>query len=191
MKPTFFASAAELRRWLRKHHSSAHELLVGFYRKEFRRGPTYSEALDAALEFGWIDGVRRKLDAECYSIRFTPRRRGSIWSLVNIRRAQELVAQGRMKPPGLHAFRERDERKARRYSYERERARFDAPAEAALRANPRALAFFEAQPEGYQRTATFWIMSAKREETRSRRLAQLIERSAKGARIDMLNPNRK
>src|SRR5689334_8280011 len=125
MKPTFFKSASEFQRWLQRHHGTERELLVGFHRKELGRGMTYPEALDAALAYGWIDGVRKRLDAESYTIRFTPRKPDSIWSAVNIKRVQELISQGRMKPPGLGAFRERDDRKTRQYSYEREHAQFD------------------------------------------------------------------
>lgn len=190
MTPRFFESAAEFRRWLDKRHADEDALLVGFYKKKVGRGLTYQEALDAALCFGWIDGVRTRLNEDAYTIRFTPRRPGSIWSAVNIRRAGELEARGLMKPPGLRAFRERDERKSRQYSYEREQAKLSPGLEAALRANRKAAAFFETQPPGYRRVATFWIMSAKKEETRARRLARLVECSARGARIDMLSPNR-
>jgi uncharacterized protein YdeI (YjbR/CyaY-like superfamily) len=188
-KPRFFRSAAEFRRWLGRCHARERELLVGFYKKELGRGLTYPEALDAALSFGWIDGVRKRFDAEAYTIRFTPRKRESVWSVVNIRRARELIAQGLMQAPGLRAFRERDEKKTRQYSYEREEARLDPALKAALRANRKASFFFDAQPAGYKRTAIFWVMSARREETRARRLAVVIERSASGARIDALKPS--
>jgi uncharacterized protein YdeI (YjbR/CyaY-like superfamily) len=192
MKPAFFQSAADFRDWLAQHHADARELLMGFYRKESGRGGiTYPEALDEALSFGWIDGVRKRIDAESYTIRFTPRKPGSIWSAVNIQRVGELTARGLMKPPGLRVYAERDERKSRQYSYEREQAQLDPALDAALRANRKASSFFDAQPPGYRRTATFWVMSAKQEETRARRLAHLIERSASGARIDLLRPNRK
>jgi len=192
MKPAFFKSAADFRDWLAQHHADARELLMGFYRKESGRGGiTYPEALDEALSFGWIDGVRKRIDAESYTIRFTPRKPGSIWSAVNIQRVGELTARGLMKPPGLRVYAERDERKSRQYSYEREQAQLDPALDAALRANRKASSFFDAQPPGYRRTATFWVMSAKQEETRARRLAHLIERSASGARIDLLRPNRK
>ncbi len=189
-KPRFFDSAAELLRWLERHHADDNALLVGFYKKKTGRGLTYPQALDAALCFGWIDGVRKRLDDEAYTIRFTPRRRSSTWSAVNIRRAGELEAQGLMKAPGLRAFHERDERKARRYSYEREQAVLEPALASALRANRKAAAFFDAQPPGYRRIVTFWIASAKREETRARRLARLVECSARGARIDLLSPNK-
>jgi uncharacterized protein YdeI (YjbR/CyaY-like superfamily) len=192
MKPAFFQSAADFRDWLAQHHADARELLMGFYRKESGRGGiTYPEALDEALSFGWIDGVRKRIDAESYTIRFTPRKPGSIWSAVNIQRVGELTARGLMKPPGLRVYAERDERKSRQYSYEREQAQLDPALDAALRANRKASSFFDAQPPGYRKTATFWVMSAKQEDTRARRLAHLIERSASGTRIDLLRPNRK
>ncbi|MGB7760708.1 MAG: YdeI/OmpD-associated family protein [Bryobacteraceae bacterium] len=192
MKPAFFVSAADFRDWLARRHATASELLVGFYKKESGRGGiTYPEALDEALAFGWIDGVRKRIDAESYTIRFTPRKPGSTWSAVNIKRVGELSAQGLMTPPGLRAFDERDEQKTRQYSYERERGKLDPALDATLRANLKAAAFFDAQPPGYRKTVIFWVMSAQKEETRTRRLAQLIERSARGARIDLLNPNRK
>jgi len=191
MKPAFFKSPTDFRDWLARHHADSAELLVGFYRKESGRGGiAYPEALDAALSFGWIDGVRKRLDAEAYTIRFTPRKPGSTWSAVNIARVGELTSRGLMQPPGLRAFQERDERKTRQYSYEREQAELDPALNAALRTNRKAATFFDAQPPGYRRIATFWVMSAKKEETRTRRLAHLIERSASGARIDLLKPSR-
>jgi uncharacterized protein YdeI (YjbR/CyaY-like superfamily) len=191
MKPTFFDSAAELHAWLEERHASASELLIGFHRKELRRGISYSEALDAALAFGWIDGVRKRFSAEAYTIRFTPRKPRSTWSAVNIKRAKELEAQGLLRPAGLRAFHGRDEKRAKLYSYERAAAKLDAGLEAKLRANPKAAAFFEAQPAGYKRTAIFWVMSAKKEETRARRLGVIIASSARGKRIDMLKPRKK
>ena len=191
MKPKFFDSAADLRRWFDKHHATAAELQVGFYKKALGRGITYPEALDEALSFGWIDGIRRGIDAESYTIRFTPRRPRSNWSAVNIQRVGVLISQGRMKPPGLKVFHERDERKAAQYSYERELGRLDPALDAALRANQTAASFFDAQPPGYRKTVIAWVMSAKKEETRARRFAHLLERSESGTRIDLLNPNRK
>ena len=190
MNPTFFKSAADFGAWLEKHHASESALLVGFHKKSLGRGITYPEALDQALCFGWIDGVRRRIDAESYSIRFTPRRPGSIWSAVNLKRAKQLESQGKMSAAGLRAFRERDKQKGRQYSYEREAAKFSPTLDRTLRANKAAAAFFDAQPPGYRKVVTFWIMSAKQEETRERRLTQLIDRSAKGLRIDLLSPNR-
>jgi uncharacterized protein YdeI (YjbR/CyaY-like superfamily) len=163
MKPTFFKSAADLRRWFEKHHATVPELQVGFYKKALGRGITYPEALDEALSFGWIDGVRRGIDVETYTIRFTPRRPRSNWSEVNTRRVRELLSQGRMKPPGIKAFQSRDERKAAQYTYERDLDRLDPALDAALRTNPKAASFFDAQPPGYRKTATNWVMSAKKE----------------------------
>jgi uncharacterized protein YdeI (YjbR/CyaY-like superfamily) len=191
MKPTFFSSQAEFHAWLAEHHASADELLVGFYKKKSGRGITYPEALDEALAFGWIDGVRKRIDEDAYTIRFTPRKPDSVWSLVNTRRVEELIALGRMQPAGLRAFRDRDQEKTRKYSYEREHQQLGGTMETALRANKKASAFFQAQPPGYRKIATFWVMSAKKEETRARRLAHLIERSAGGCRIDLLKPGRK
>lgn len=185
MKPAFFKSAAEFRGWLDKNHATAPELQVGFYRKELGRGITYPEGLDAALSFGWIDGVRKRIDAEAYTIRFTPRKPKSAWSTVNIQRVRVLISQGLMQPPGLHAFRQRDERETPQYSG------LDPALDAALRASRKAASFFDAQPPGYRKTVILWVMSAKKEETRARRLAHLIERSASGTRIDLLDPNRK
>lgn len=190
-EPTFFSSSSEFHKWLDRHHASESELLVGFYKKVTGRGITYPEALDEALAFGWIDGVRRRLDAEAYTIRFTPRKPGSIWSAVNIRRVKELIKHGRMQPPGFRSFEARDEKKTKQYSYEREAAEFTAAETAVLRANRKASAFWDAQPPGYRKVVTFWVMSAKKEETRRRRLAQLIECSAKRERIDLLKPNSK
>jgi uncharacterized protein YdeI (YjbR/CyaY-like superfamily) len=186
MTPAFFESAAEFRRWLAKHHANTSELLVGLYKKESGRGMTYPEALDEALSFGWIDGVRKRFDEGSYTIRFTPRKPRSIWSEVNIRRAKELIALGRMKAPGLRAFELRDESRAKQYSYEREQAQFDAALHGSLRANPSAAEFFDAQPPGYRKLATFWVMSAKREETRAKRMGQLIECSEQGRRIGLV-----
>ncbi len=190
MEPKFFRSAAEFHGWLGKNHERASELLLGFYKRATGRGITYPEALDEALSFGWIDGVRKRIDDESYSIRFTPRKRDSTWSQVNIRRAKELIRQGRMQPPGLRVFGERDEHKTRRYSYEREQSALTPELDSRLRANPKAAAFFDAQPPGYRKIVTFWIMSAKQEETRTRRLSHLIERSEAESRIDLLKPNR-
>jgi len=190
MKPTFFQSPADFHRWLDAHHAASTELLVGFYKKELGRGITYPEALDEALAFGWIDGVRKRLDADSYTIRFTPRKPKSIWSVANIKRVRELIALGRMQPSGQRAFDGRDEERTKKYSYEREQATLAPALEAALRANRKAASFFDAQPPGYRKLATFWIMNAKQEETRERRLAVLVERSANGHRIDQLNPNR-
>jgi uncharacterized protein YdeI (YjbR/CyaY-like superfamily) len=190
---TYFESPEALRAWLEAHHDTASELWVGFYKKATGRPSiTYPQALDEALCYGWIDGVRKSVDAESYTTRFTPRRRGSNWSAVNIRRVGELTALGRMRPPGLRAFEGRDPSKASSYSSENLAVDFDADLAAQFRANAAAWDFFTAQPPGYRRTATWWVMSAKREDTRRKRLATLIEDSGNGRRLALLtSPSRR
>jgi uncharacterized protein YdeI (YjbR/CyaY-like superfamily) len=186
VKPVFFASAAELAGWLERNHAKADELWVGFHKKASGKGGlTYSEALDEALCIGWIDGVRKGAGEERFTIRFTPRKAKSNWSAVNIRRAGELTKAGRMKPPGAAAF-ERRQRGPAPYSFENAPRALDAPSDEVLRSSPRALSFFEAQPPSYRRMTTFWVMSAKKEETRARRLRALVECSEKGAWIPPL-----
>ena len=188
--PLFFDAAADWRRWLEKHHATAAELLVGFHRKTLGRATlTYSQALDEALCFGWIDGVRRSLDSGRWLIRFTPRKAKSTWSLVNVRRATTLKKEGRMAPPGLKAFERRDRARSGRYSFEQRTApKLDRASAQAFRAKPGAWEFFRAQPQGYRKTATFWVVSAKKAETRARRLAQLVADSERGRRIGLLTP---
>ena len=184
MDITFFTSGGEFRRWLKKHHLSMSALCIGFYRKDTGRGGmTYPEALDEALCFGWIDGVRRKVDEESYSIRFTPRKAGSIWSLVNVGHAERLRAEGRMTPRGLKAFEARQAHRTGVYSFEQKQHALDLALEGKFRSSRKAWVFWEAQPPGYRRVATHWVMSAKREETRLRRLTQLIADSAAGCRL--------
>jgi uncharacterized protein YdeI (YjbR/CyaY-like superfamily) len=186
VKPIFFATPADFRQWLEKHHDTVPELLVGFYKKgSGKPSITWPESVDEALCFGWIDGIRRTIDDESYSIRFTPRRARSIWSLINVRRAAELTKEGRMHASGLEAFKARDPKRSGIYSFEqRQKAqKLDAACEAKLKANRKAWAFFEAQPPGYRRLASLWVMSAKKDDTRLRRLAELIEDSAAGRRI--------
>ena len=190
MKPTFFESPDDFREWLERNHDSAEELVTGLHKTSSGKPSiTLREAQDEAICFGWIDGVAHSLDESSYTIRFTPRRRGSVWSAVNIKRAHALIGAGRMTPAGLAAFEKRDEKRAKRYSYEREKPEFDAASEKIFRANRKAWAFFRAQPPGYQRLQTWWVMSAKTEETRARRLAVLIEISREGRKIDpMISP---
>lgn len=191
MKPKFFTSAADFHAWLARHHASETELLVGFHKIATGRATmTYKQALDEALAFGWIDGVRRGLDAESYTIRFTPRKSSSIWSAVNIKRAKELEAEGRMTAAGHAAFAKRDEKRSAVYSYEREHAELDADARRTFSENSEALAFYERQAPWYRRATTHWVASAKRPETRARRLRTLIDYSARGERIPMLTPRK-
>jgi uncharacterized protein YdeI (YjbR/CyaY-like superfamily) len=189
-RPTYFASSAAFRSWLENNHASCSELLVGFYKKSSGKGGiSYPEALDGALCFGWIDGVRKSLNADAYTIRFTPRKAKSQWSTVNIKRGRELSAAGRMHSAGLKIF-EGAEAQPRKYSYEqRKDSHFSTDHERQFRANSAAWEFFKSQPAGYRRTATFWVASAKQEETRRRRLGLLISASAAGQRIDLLAPS--
>ena len=188
MTPTFFATPAELRAWFEENHESSQELWVGFYKRDSGRpSVTWPEAVDEALCAGWIDGVRKGIDETSYAIRLTPRKRRSAWSAVNIARARELISQGLMRPAGLKAFEERSEARSGIYSYEqRGAAQLDHARERQLRANRRAWDFFRTQPPSYRQTAIWWVVSAKREETRSRRLASLIEHSEQGRRLPPL-----
>ncbi len=180
----FFRSQQDLRRWLSAHHRHAPEVFVGFLKAGSGRGGiTYRQALDEALCFGWIDGVRKKLNESRYVIRFTPRKPGSNWSAVNIKRVRYLKSRGLAKPAGLEAFKHRDERKARLHSYERRTRRLTRAYERQLRMNAKAWEFFSAQAPWYRRVAAWWVISAKREETRRKRLSVLIEDSAHGRRL--------
>jgi uncharacterized protein YdeI (YjbR/CyaY-like superfamily) len=190
---TFFATPKEWRRWLEKHHATASELSVGFYKKgSGRPSITWPEAVDEALCFGWIDGVRRTIDDESYRIRFTPRRPRSIWSAVNVKRVAALTAEGRMAEAGLRAFKARTEARTAIYSFEQKSEPTLSPADAKrLRANAAAWRFFAAQPPSYRRPATWWVVSAKQAATRERRLATLISDSAAGRRIKQLTRPKK
>ena len=179
----FFASAAEFRAWLARHHADTAELFVGFYRKGHGEGLTYQEAVDEALCFGWIDGIIKKLDATRYMHRFTPRRPGSIWSLTNIRHVERLKAAGRMQPTGLAAFAARKAAKTGIYAFEQRGQKLTREEEKVFRANARAWAFFQRQAPWYQRKVAWWIRSAKQDATRTRRLAQLVAASAEGRRL--------
>lgn len=186
LKPRFFRRSADFRRWLETHHASSVELWVGFYKVSSGRGGlTYREALDQALCFGWIDGVRRRVDDEAFVQRFTPRTARSYWSEVNTARALELIAGGLMHAAGQAAF-ERRNPEGGRYSFERKAAALDPAAEARFRADRKAWTFFEGQAPWYRRVAVHWVTSAKREETRQRRLETLIRDSAAGRRIGLL-----
>ncbi len=192
MKPRFFRSPVELRAWFERNHARAEEIWIGLQKaKSAQKGVRYPEALDEALAFGWIDGIRKSLDDTTWTIRFTPRRRGSIWSQVNIRRVQALEALGRMTPAGLAVFRGRDEAKTKRYSFENRDVKLAPAYEKKLRAKREAWSFFQGQAPWYQRVAAFWVMSAKKEETRERRLATLIEDSASGRRLKVVTYQKK
>jgi uncharacterized protein YdeI (YjbR/CyaY-like superfamily) len=179
--PTFFATPSAFRHWLQAHHATATELLVGFYKKgSGKPSITWPESVDEALSFGWIDGVRKSLSEEAYCIRFTPRKKTSNWSLINVARVAELEKLGRMSEAGRRAFAARTPGRTGVYSFEREPSSLSPAGERRLRENQAAAAFFDAQPPWYRRTTTHWVTSAKREPTRERRLDQLIADSAAG-----------
>jgi uncharacterized protein YdeI (YjbR/CyaY-like superfamily) len=186
-EPIYFADPAKLRVWLMRNHRTASEAWVGLHRKATGTpSVTWPELVDQVLCFGWIDGIRKRIDGERYMIRITPRKSGSHWSLVNLRRAPQLIELGLMEGAGREAYEARDEAKARRYSYEREQAALSPEYEKALRASEAAWTFFDAQPPSYRKAAVAWVVTAKREETRRRRLATLIRDSENGLRIGPL-----
>ena len=183
-KVAVFTGVADFRDWLMAHHSSATELWVGYYKKGVpKTSMTYKESVDEGLCFGWIDGITRRMDDEVYAIRFTPRTRHSTWSAVNVARMGELMATGRAHRAGINAFEARREDNTGIYSYENRPA--DLPDEylARLTANEAAWSWWQAQRPGYRRIATWWVISAKQEPTRERRLATLIEDCAAGRMI--------
>jgi len=188
-RPIFFKTQSDFRAWLERNHASKKELLVGFYKKSSGKSSiTWPEAVDEALCFGWIDGVRKSIDDTRYTIRFTPRTARSVWSAVNIKRAGELKKQGLMHPAGVAAFEKRSEEKSQMYSYERKHAALDSDFERRFRADKQAWAFFESQPPSYKKAAVWWVVSAKREETKLRRLDTLIDHSRRRERVPPLAP---
>jgi uncharacterized protein YdeI (YjbR/CyaY-like superfamily) len=185
LRARFFTTPAKLREWFVHNHATAREIWVGFHRKSSGRpSVTWPEAVDQALCFGWIDGIRKSIDDSRYTNRFTPRRPRSVWSAVNIRRAKELMALGLMTPAGLAAFERRAHERSAIYSYEqRKSGALDPASERRFRANRLAWAYFRSQAPSYQRLAIYWVISAKKEETRLRRLETLIADSGAGRRI--------
>jgi len=182
--PRFFRTPSELRTWLEKNHTNSAELWVGFYRKSSGKPSiTWPESVDEALCFGWIDGIRKRVDEIRYQIRFTPRRRNSVWSAINIKRAQELTKQKRMRPAGLKAFAARIENKSGIYSYEQRPTELQTRYARLLEKNKTAWDFVQAQPPSYRKMISWYIVSAKKEETRQQRLAKLIAASAKRKRL--------
>jgi uncharacterized protein YdeI (YjbR/CyaY-like superfamily) len=183
-KPRFFATASDLRAWFEEHAATADELQVGYYKKHTGRpSPTWSESVDEALCFGWIDGVRHSIDADRYTNRFTPRRKGSHWSHVNVAKVEALIAAGKMTPAGLAAFNARSAAKTGRASYENRPHAFPPEHEKAFKARKTAWTWFSTQPPGYRRTAIWYVVSAVRAETQAKRLQRLVELSAEGRRI--------
>ena len=188
-QPIFFETSARFRAWLKKHHASRSEQWVGFYRKQSgKRSISWPESVDQALCFGWIDGIRKTIDADSYKIRFTPRRAGSNWSALNTRRVTMLIRQGLVESAGLAAFRNRTSSKTRQHSYENRRsAHLGAAAERRFRSDSRAWSWFQNQPPGYRQTAIWCVVSAKRPETREKRLYALIIDSHSGRKIKPLH----
>ena len=183
--PIFFATPEAFRKWLKKNHASSREQWIGFYRKASGRPSiTWPESVDEALCVGWIDGLRKTVDAESYKIRFTPRKKESNWSAVNIARVKELTTQRRLQPAGLAAFAKRKEEKSGIYAYEnRKKAVLDKADEKRFRSKPKAWEFFQSQPAGYRQIATWYVVTAKQETTRQRRLEKLIAESEAGRRL--------
>ena len=173
--PKFFSSQESFRKWLEKHHDQKQELIVGFHKVGTKRKcMTWSESVDQALCFGWIDGVRKSLGPDAYTIRFSPRRPTSIWSAINIKKVEELTKKGLMHPAGLNAFEKRDDKKSAIYQYENRPKKLDPELMKVFRKNKKAWAYFTSQPPWYQRLGAHFVMSAKQEKTRSSRLERLI-----------------
>ncbi len=192
-KPIFFATPSGFRAWLEEHHDSVTELWIGFYKKgSGKQSITHLEAVDEALCFGWIDGVRKGIDDVSYTNRFTPRKPRSNWSAVNIKRVEELTRLGLMHPAGLKAFEQRTEARSGVYASEQpDDIRLDGAHEEQFRANAEAWEFFQAQPAGYRKNAIWWVVNAKKAETRLKRLATLIDDSQHGRRIALLRRDAK
>ena len=189
IEPSFFATPSAFRDWLERYHATADVLWVGFYKKgSGKPSITWPESVDQGLCFGWIDGVRKSVDGESYMIRFSPRRSGSIWSGVNIKRAQALIEQGLMRPAGLKALEARKENKSGVYSYEQRSVDLPEPYERLLKKNKAAWRFFESESAYYRKVVYWFILSAKKEETRLKRLEQVVACSARGERLPGLKP---
>lgn len=184
MDVRFFKNTAELRKWFRTNRDRQVEVYIGFYRKGCeKKAITYAEALDEALCWGWIDGIRKRVDDESYTNRFTPRKEKSIWSLVNIEHVARLTAEGRMQPSGLAAFEKRKSERTGVYSFEQDSVVFEPEMLSEFQSHKVAWEYWMNQPPGYRKVATHWVTSAKRVETRERRLRTLIEDCAQGLRL--------
>lgn len=192
MKPKFFSEQQKFRKWLEEYHDKKKELLVGFYKKSTGKPSiTWPESVDQALCFGWIDGIRRSIDEESYSIRFTPRNPKSTWSAINIKKVEELKKLGLIKPAGLAAYKRKEENNSKIYSFEQRIVKFDAGYEKAFKKNKKAWNNFLLQPPYYRKTVTHWVMSAKQEVTRIKRLNRLIKDSEAGLKIKEMRVRRK
>jgi uncharacterized protein YdeI (YjbR/CyaY-like superfamily) len=189
VKPVFFKSERDFERWLAAHHRTETLLLVGFHTVASAKASIrFPQALDAALAYRWIDGLRHRVAADVYTVRFTPRKKDSFWSATNTKRALELIKERRMKPAGLAAFKRRDEDRTRRHHAARDNPTLDAATLRALKADKKAFAYFQSLPPGMKRLYTFWIASAKRDASRAKRLAVIRERCHAGKRIDPFHP---
>lgn len=181
MKPTFFENSSQFRKWLIKNHDKESELLVGFYKvNSGKLNMTWPDSVDVALCFGWIDGVRKSIDDASYQIRFTKRKPNSIWSAVNIKKVEELNKKGLMQPPGLAAFEKRKEQKSKIYSYEKEATKFSDEFLKILKSHKKAWNYFNSLAPSYQKVSTHWVMSAKQDSTKTKRLNELIRDSEAG-----------
>lgn len=187
MEPLFFSTPADFRKWLAENHDKSKELWLGYYKKATGKASlTWSESVDEALCYGWIDGLRKSIDDISYKIRFTPRKPKSFWSAVNLKKVNDLKALGLMKDPGLAAFEKRDEKRTETYAYEQKNVKLPTEFEDKIKANEKAWQFFEQLAPSYKRTSIWWVISAKREETRSKRLNILIQSSEEGLKIPSL-----
>lgn len=187
MNPRYFKTSSDFRQWLETNHARVRELWVGFFKKNSgKSGIAYEDAVEAALCFGWIDGLKKRVDELSYMHRFTPRKTGSTWSRVNIERVERLKKSGRMASAGLRAYAARAPKKSGIYSFENTPRTLALTDERKFRKDKAAWKFFQQQPPGYQRVAVWWVISAKREETRARRLGQLIADSRAGRRLRQL-----
>ena len=192
MKPIFFKNQSELRKWFEKNHLSEQELILGYYKKVTgKESVSWSESVDQALCFGWIDSVRKSIDAESYQIRFTPRKPNSIWSNVNINKIKELTDKGLLHPKGIEAFNKRKEHKSGIYAFENEEKQLDDAFEKQFKANKKAWEFFNLQPAGYKKLALHYVMTAKLEATRNKRFQDLIADSEAGLRLRQLSWTKK
>jgi uncharacterized protein YdeI (YjbR/CyaY-like superfamily) len=186
--PKFFTTKSSFRNWLEKNHDKATELLVGFYKvNSGKQSITWSESVDEAICFGWIDGIRKSIDTESYCIRFTPRKPRSIWSAINIQKVENLSKQGLMHPAGIAAFQKRDEKKSAIYSYEKSPEKLSDDFSKKFKSNKKAWNFFQSMAPSYQRTAVHWVMNAKQESTKLKRLDELINDSEAKRKIKSLN----
>ncbi len=188
-KIKFFKTQKSFRKWLEINHTKKTELWVGYYKKSSgKKSITYKQALEEVLCFGWIDGIARGIDEEKYSQRYTPRRKGSVWSTINIKKAEELIKNKKMHPFGLHVYKNRDIKKTGLYSNEQKEIKFPAGFLKQLKSNKTAWKFFSNMPPGYKKTATWWVISPKQDETKKRRLNVLIRDSEVGRKIGSITP---